>query len=119
MMRALIALIAFLALAALLVLATLAGGWWMVPVVSFLWTLVAPRRGNVIYASFAGALAWGAILMAVSREGSVPSVDHIVGSVMRVPGNALMGLTLLYAALIAGAAALIAQSIRPPRPAAR
>ena len=94
--------------------ATAIAGWWAVPLVSGMWTLAAPRRAAVIYAAFAGAAAWAALLIWAARAGPIGGVDALLTPIMNLPPRALIGLTLLYAALLAGAAALLAQAIRPP-----
>jgi hypothetical protein len=94
--------------------ATVLGGWWTVPLVSGLWTLAAPRRAAVLYATFAAVLAWGALLVWTARGGPVGAVDRLLAQIMNLPSHAMIGLTLLYAALLAGSAALLAQAIRPP-----
>jgi hypothetical protein len=108
-----------IALIAAFVAATLFAGWWAVPALSLCWTLAFPRRAAVIYASFAAVTAWGALLAWAARTGPIARVDVVAGAVMQLPAHALMGLTLFYAALLAGASALLAQAIRPPRPPRR
>lgn len=111
-MRALGNLITFtLALA----VATVLVGWWAVPVVAALWTILTPRRAAVIYAAFAGAMSWASLLMLQARGGPVGAVDRLVAQLLNVPGRTLIVLTLLYAALLAGSAALLAQALRPAR----
>jgi hypothetical protein len=90
-------------------------GWWTVPIVAGVWTLAFPRRGAVLYAAFAGALAWGALLLQASRSGPIGQLDALLSGVMSLPPRFPLLLTLSYAALLAGAAALIAQAIRPPK----
>jgi hypothetical protein len=111
-MRALANLIALILT---LAIATVVVGWWSVPVVAGLWTLAAPRRAAVIYASFAGAAAWGTMLLLIARVGPVTAVDSLLAQIMNVPPHALIEFTVLYGALLAGSAALLAQSIRPHR----
>lgn len=101
------------ALVLTLAIATVVVGWWAVPLVSGIWTLAAPRRAAVLYASFAGAAAWGAMLLVIARGGPVGAVDALLARIMNVPSHTLTGLTLMYAALLAGSAALLAQALRP------
>ena len=111
-MRALVNLVA---LALALALATVVVGWWTVPLVSGVWTLAAPRRAAVIYAAFAGAIAWGSLLTWTARVGPVGALDRLLAQVMNMPRGGVIGLTLLYAALLAGSAALLAQAFRPAK----
>lgn len=103
-----------IALILTLAVATAIAGWWTVPVVAFVWTLASPRRAAVFYASFAGAVAWGSLLAWMARTAPVGAVDALMASIMDVPERAIIALTLAYAALLAGTAALVAQAIRPP-----
>lgn len=103
-----------IALILTLSIATVVLGWWSVPVVAGVWTLAARRRAAVIYASFAGAAAWGSMLLVIARVGPVGAVDGLLAQIMHVPQHALIELTMLYGALLAGSAALLAQAIRPP-----
>ncbi len=107
------ALVNLLALIVVLAVATVVAGWWAVPLVAGLWTLAAPRRAAVIYAAIAAAIAWGALLAWTSRIGPVGAVDGLLARIMNLPRGGLVGLSLFYAALLAGAAALLAQAIRP------
>jgi hypothetical protein len=102
-----------LALALVLALTTIVAGWWTIPIVSGLWTLAAPRRAAVLYAVAAGAIAWGALLLWTARAGPVGAVDTLLAQMLHIPPRALIGLTMLYASLLSGAAALVAQAIRP------
>jgi len=111
-MRALANLVALILTIAI---ATALVGWWSVPIVAGIWTLAAPRRAAVIYASFAGASAWGSMLLLIARGGPVGELNALLSQIMNVPGWGLIALTIAYGALLAGSAALIAQSIRPVR----
>lgn len=112
-MRAFGNLVAFiLALA----VATALVAWWVVPVVAFVWTIAAPRRGGVLYAAAAGGISWVAILLVVSRSGSVGAVDRLFASLMGMPSHTILALTVVYGALLSASAALLAQAIRPPAP---
>jgi hypothetical protein len=114
-MRAIVNLVALILT---LIVATVFVAWWAVPVVAFAWTLATPRRAAVFYAAFAGATAWGALLSWMSRSAPIGQVDALMAQIMDVPERSIVLLTLTYAALLAGSAALVAQSIRPPRSSA-
>jgi hypothetical protein len=79
------ALANFLALVFALSVATAVAGWWTVPLVSGLWTLAAPRRAAVIYAAFAGALAWASLLAWTARAGPVGALDRLLAQAIRPP----------------------------------
>ena len=109
------AVVNVIALTLTLIVATVFVAWWTVPVVSFVWTLAAPRRAAVFYAAFSGAAAWGALLAWMSRSAPIGDVDALMSRIMDVPERSIVLLTLAYAGLLAGSAALVAQSIRPPQ----
>lgn len=111
MMRSL--LMNLLALALTIAIATTLVAWWTVPIVAAIWTVVYPRRGAVLYASVAGALSWGAMLLWTSRGGPVGHVDRILADIMGAPDRGLIILTITFAALLAGSAALVTQAVRP------
>jgi len=103
-----------LALALALVAGTLVIGWWSVPVIAALWTFVIRRPGAALTASLAGALAWGILLLWISARGPLNAVDGMLASIMGLPPKSLIGLALVYAALLAGAPALLVAALRPP-----
>jgi hypothetical protein len=110
-------LVLLFSLVAGIVAGTVLFGWWTVPVVSAALTLAMPRRGGVMIAAFGGALAWAFLLMLVRRNGPVGALDRVLSGTLQMPPGSGIALTIVYAALLAGAAALIAQSIRVPRSA--
>lgn len=107
-------LAAWIGLALAIAVATAVAGWWAVPITSAVWTLALPRRGGVLIAAFSGAAAWGILLLLLRRDGPVGAVDRVLSGTLQLPPGGAIGLTLAFAGLLAGAAALVAQSIREP-----
>ncbi len=103
----------WLGLALAIAAATVVAGWWMVPLVSLAWTLAMPRRGGVLVAALSGAAAWGLLLLLVRRNGPVGVLDGVLSGTLQLPAGGAIALTLVFAGLLAGSAALVAQSIRP------
>lgn len=93
---------------------TALAGWWAVPVIAGVWTLALPRRGGVLTATAAGAAAWAILLLIAARSGRVDDVALLVASILGTKSSAVYALTLLYGALLAGAAALVARAFNPP-----
>ena len=100
-------------LALVTALATVFAGWWTVPVIAAIWTLVAPRRGSVLSAALGAAVAWAALLAIAARSGPVAALADLMGQILNASAAAVIALTVAYGALLAGSAALVAQSVRP------
>jgi hypothetical protein len=64
--------------------------------------------GTPASAAVGGALGWAALLAADAARGPVGSVAESLGSVMQVPGVAIVAATLLFPAALAWAAATVA-----------
>ena len=97
-------------LAALIAAATALVGWWTVPVVTALWVRVfphAPMRTSVLGA----ALGWAGLLGWTAWHDSVMPLAHRLAGVLDLPWWGPVALTLLFPALLAGAAA---RSAQPP-----
>lgn len=101
------------ALALLLAATTALAGWWTVPVVAALWGAARHRhRGTALDAGIAAALAWAALLARQALRGPVDLVATKVSAAMGLPGPALVLVALLYAFLLAWAAARLTSSTR-------
>ncbi len=91
-------------------------GWWMVPVVAAILTIV--RREDAaapLLAAGAGVLAWGLVLALVARGAPAGSVALTVGRALRLGPTALVAVTLAYGGLLAGSAAVLARALATPR----
>jgi hypothetical protein len=101
-------------LAALVAAGTAAVGWWTVPLLAALWVQVVPRlRHPVRTCVLGGALGWALLLGWTALHGPVGVVAQRVGGVLRLPGWGLILVTLLFPAVLAGAAA---RAMQPPPP---
>ncbi len=94
-------------------LATLWLGWLSLPVIGFLYAIVdrnTRARGTV--AAVGAAAGWLAILCSeVARGADMREVASKVGAVMQVPSFALFVVTLAFAALLCGSAAVIGSMV--------
>ena len=100
-------------LSALLAGGTWFAGWWMVPVLGAAYgAWAASKRLTLITAALAGALSWGVILAYDASAGPMGRLLQVIGALFRVPGAALIVLTLAYAALLAVSAAALARGVR-------
>lgn len=103
---------AIVTLAVAAALATASGGWWTVPLVAACWAGALPIRRPVVGAGIGGALGWGLLVGWTALHGPVAKLAARVGPIFHAPPWALVLATLLYPALLAGAAAGV---VRPRR----
>lgn len=96
--------------------ATWLAGWWGVPVVAALWGGFqdrSVRRGPL--ASVGAATGWGVLLALQAARGPVMELADVVGPILSLDGPQLFAVTLLFAALLAAAAAGTAGGMRDAR----
>lgn len=79
-------------------------GWWTVPLVGAGMGLLWPDDRPALSAAAAGALGWGILLVWGGLIGPVMGVAGTVGGVMGLPGAAVLLITLLFPAILSGAA---------------
>lgn len=102
-----------LALSLLVAGGTWFAGWWMVPVLGAAYgAWAAKRRLTLVTATLSGVLAWGALLVYDASAGPMGRMLQVTGALFRVPGAALVMLTLAYAGLLAVSAAALARGLR-------
>ena len=88
-------------------------GWWMVPVLGAAYGVwAANRRLTLITATLAAALAWGVLLAFDASAGPMGRLLQVLGALFRMPGAALVVLTLAYAALLAVSSAALTRGLR-------
>jgi hypothetical protein len=103
-----------LVFAGLVAAGTVIAGWWTVPVLAAVWVRVVPRlRGAVRSCMLGAALGWGLLLGWTALEGPLDLLARRAGGVLELPGWGLVVATLLFPALLAGAAARVAQPAAP------
>ena len=102
-----------LAVAATMAALTWLLGWWGVLLAAALVGVVHYRVGGGGWrVALAGAAAWAALLVADAAAGPFGTVARTLGGVLRVPGPALVLLTLAFPALLAWSAATLAAGAR-------
>lgn len=97
--------------------ATMAGtillGWWSVAAVGIVSGLVSrPGRAAVLETGCGAAFGWAAILAGSAVSGPVWVVAQRVGPVFGMPGWGFLAVTMVFPALLAGSAALVAGELR-------
>lgn len=103
----------FLLLTEAFAVVTFAGGWSGVPVVAFVWGLAAESTvRSARFSAICAAAGWASLLLLDAARGPVGVVATRFGGVMGLPPAALIGITLLFPALLAWSASSIAAAIR-------
>jgi hypothetical protein len=87
---------------------TAAGGWWTIPLLAAAWTRVLRRDdATATICALGAASGWALLLAWDAAHGPVGAVARRVGGVFMLPGWGFVGLTLLFAALLAATAAAV------------
>lgn len=80
-------------------------GWWAVPLIGGLYGLRPGRTGwAAAEAATGAALGWVMLIGWTAAQGPVEVLATRVGGVFGIPGVGFIGATILFAALMAGAA---------------
>lgn len=106
-------LIQLIVVSVLMATLTWFAGWWMVPVLGAAYgAWAARRRLALVTATLSAVLGWGALLAYDASAGPLGRLLQVLGALFRLPGAAIVVLTLAYAALLAVSAAALARSLR-------
>ena len=107
-----------LLLAAAFAIGTWIHGWWAIPLFAAVAGLLARHApGQAMAAGVAAAIAWGVLLAWSGLRGSLWSFASQVGGALGVSGVVMIILTLVFPALLAWLAALLAQTLTRGKPA--
>lgn len=93
-------------------------GWWAIPATAALWGILRPiARRPALFAAAAASLAWAAWLLvdALSPRGDFTGLAGRLAGILTLPAPALLALTILFGALLAGTAAYLAGALAPQR----
>jgi hypothetical protein len=92
---------------------TAVGGWWTIPVLAAVWVRVLPRDiATATLCALGAASGWALLLAWDAAHGPVGTVARRAGGVFLLPGWAFVGLTLMFGALLASTAAIVAGKSR-------
>jgi hypothetical protein len=109
--------IELLPVAVLVAVGTWLVGWWAVPLAGLVHGLVSRgRRGVVLEAGLGGMLGWGWLLALQGMHPAFPRLAELLDGLFPVPSVALMGATVVFAGILAGAAAGVVPAPRGGRP---
>jgi hypothetical protein len=93
-------------------------GWWAIPLFAAVAGVIARHSpGQAMAAGVAAAVAWGALLAWSAVRGSVWAFASQVGGAMGISGIVLIGLTIVFPALVAWLAASLSQILSRGKPA--
>jgi hypothetical protein len=106
-------ILAVLLLAAIAICATTwTFGWWGVVVGALVIGAVARRqRGIAWITALAAVIGWSLLLIVDAARGRFGALATTIAGVIRIPAAALLGVTLLFAALLAWSSAVVASEI--------
>ena len=94
-------------------------GWWGVGVAALLAAFFLHRvRGIAWKLALAAAESWAIFLVADALSGPLARVSTTLGAVLKIPGPALIVVTILFPALIAWSAAMLVREVITMREAA-
>jgi hypothetical protein len=89
---------------------TAVGSWWTIPLLAAAWMRVVRHDdATATICALGAASGWALFLAWDAAHGPVGTVARRVGGVFLLPGWGFIGLTLLFAALLAATAALAAR----------
>jgi hypothetical protein len=93
--------------------ATLAAGWWSIPVVSLVGAILAPRRSMPLLSIPIGAaLGWGALLLRSARADGFETLTATMVQVLPVPLRGVVAVTIAFPLVLALGAALLGSAFR-------
>lgn len=93
--------------------ATLAVGWWAVPIVSLAGALFAPRGSRPLLAVPLGAaVGWGALFARAARADGFDVLTGTLARILPVPLRGVVALTIAFPLVLALGAALLGGAIR-------
>jgi hypothetical protein len=93
-------------------------GWWAIPATAALWGILRPiARRPALLAAAAAALAWSVWLLmdGLSTRGDFSGLATRLAGIFSLPAPALIAVTVLFAAILAGSAAYLGGAISPVR----
>jgi len=92
--------------------ATVWVGWWAVPLVGAGWGFARHEEGMpALTSAVSASLAWVLLLAYAATTGPIGEFSTAVGGTMGLPGWAVIGVTLLFPAFLAGLAAAAGDTI--------
>lgn len=94
--------------AVLIAAVTIEGGWWTVPVLAAVWVMLMRFDHRPVHTTVLGAVLGWALLLAIDGYyGPVAAVGSTLAAALGMPAWGFVTATLLFPALLAGAAALL------------
>jgi hypothetical protein len=95
------------AFAVLTAAGTVAAGWWTVPILAAIWVRVLPSDRRPGTAIVGAAVGWGALVALGWLHGHIPALARTLSAALGLPAWGFLTATVLFPALLAGAAALL------------
>ncbi len=93
--------------------ATLAAGWWAIPVVSLVGAIFAPRRSvPLVSVPLGAALGWATLLLRSARADGFETLAGALAQVLPVPLRGVVAVTIAFPLVLALGAALVGGALR-------
>ena len=84
--------------------------WWAVPIATGGWALLRRSR-PAVEAALGTGLGWAGLLALTALRGDIGLAAGRLGGVFGLPGAAMIGLTVGFAAMLGGSAALLVDDL--------
>lgn len=103
-------------LASAFAIATVAIGWWAVPIVAALYAAITTaQRSSALLSGLAAMLGWGALLSAAASRGPVGTLATELAGVLNLKPIGVYAVTIAFPGLLAISAAVVARALASAR----
>lgn len=103
-------------LASAFAIATVALGWWAVPIVAALYAAITTaQRSSALLSGLAAMLGWGGLLSVAASRGPVSTLAAELAGVLSVRPIAVYAVTIAFPGLLAISAAVVARAATSAR----
>lgn len=103
-------------LASAFAIATVAIGWWAVPIVAALYAAITTaQRSSALLSGLAAMLGWGALLIVAASRGPVGTLATELAGVLNLKPIGVYAVTIAFPGLLAISAAVVARALASAR----
>lgn len=103
-------------LASAFAIATVAVGWWAVPIVAAVYAAITTaQRSSALLSGLAAMVGWGALLGVTAARGPVGTLATELGGVLSLKPVGVYAVTIAFPGLLAVSAAVVARALASVR----